>query len=84
MPDKYKVVYDRVNCIGAAQCVAVMPELWVLDKDGKATLKGSKNKDDKWELEIDEKLLPKMKDAATACPVNVIHIIDSKAKKQII
>jgi len=80
---KYKVVYDRPNCIGAAQCVAVLPEFWSLDKDGKAILKGSKKADGTWELEIDEKILPKMKKAAAACPVNVIHIEDEKGKRLI-
>lgn len=83
MAKKYHVVYERQQCIGAAQCVALMPELWVLDKDGKATLKGSKKKDGTWELDLDEKQLEKMKLAATSCPVNVIHIIDAAGKKLI-
>lgn len=84
MAKKYRIVYDRQNCIGAVQCVAVMPEFWVLDSDGKATLKGSKNAHDQWELEIDEKNLAKMKDAAASCPVNVIHIIDTKTGQRIV
>ena len=84
MPKNYKVIYERNNCIGAAQCVAVMPELWKLNADGKADLKGSKTKDGKWEMEIDDKMLEKMKDAASSCPVNVIHIIETKTGKRII
>ncbi len=84
MAKPYKVIYDRQNCIGAAQCVAVMPEFWILDSDGKANLKGSKKSNGTWELELDEKQLSKMKDAAASCPVNVIHIDDTKSKKRII
>ncbi len=75
---KYKVIYDRQNCIGAVQYVAVMPEFWTLDKDGKANLKGSKKNGGTWELDLDETLLQKMKDAAASCPVNVIHVEETK------
>ncbi len=78
---KYRIVYERSGCIGAAQCVAVYGKRWSLAKDGKADLKGSKKKNSAWELEINEKEFKKMKEAAAACPVNVIHIYDEKGKK---
>ena len=83
MAKKYLVLYDRPNCIGAAQCISVFPEVWSLDKDGKANLKGSKKKDGTWELEIEDKLLEKMKAAAASCPVNVIHVKDATGKQLI-
>ena len=81
---KYRVIYDRTNCIGAAQCVAAYGKRWSLAKDGKADLKGGKKSNSNWELEIDEKELQKMKAAAVACPVNVIHIIDTKTGEKLI
>lgn len=80
---KYKVVYEREKCISALQCVSVMPTKWNVGSDGKADLKGGKKKGSDWELEIDDKELAKMKQAAAACPVNVIHIFDEKGKKLI-
>ena len=36
---KYKVVYERNGCIGAAACAALLEERWKLsDMDGKANL----------------------------------------------
>ncbi|MBI4146990.1 ferredoxin [Candidatus Woesearchaeota archaeon] len=81
---KYKVVYDRQSCIGAAQCVTVYSKRWCLAKDGKADLKGSKKTNAEWTLEIDEKELAEMKESAAACPVNVIHLFDIKTGKKLI
>lgn len=86
MAKKYIVEYDRINCIGAAACVASNPLFWELKEDGKANLVGGKklDKNAKQTIEIDEKDLPKMKEAAEVCPVNVIHIIDKQTGKRII
>jgi len=82
---KYKVVFDREDCIGAAACVAAYPEMWKMAKDGKADLKGSKEKSENlFELEIDDNQLEKFKAAVAACPVSVIHIFDKKSEKKII
>jgi ferredoxin len=77
---KYTVKYDREACIGAASCTAFSKK-FKLDKDGKANLAGSKEKDCLFVLEIDEKELDSMKEAAQSCPVNVIHIYDEKGTK---
>jgi len=83
---RYKVVFDRVGCIGAAACAAVAPRFWQIVSDGKADLAGAKklNNNEVQELELDEKELQVMKDAAEACPVTVIHIEDKDTKKRII
>ena len=82
---KYRVVFDRESCIGAAACVAAYPEAWQMGKDGKANLKGSKEKgENTFELEIDDGVLEKFKASAAACPVSVIHIFDKKSGKKII
>jgi ferredoxin len=83
---RYKIVYDREGCIGAAACVAAYPERWTLADDGKADLKDALPNDDNTEqtLEISEEEFQKMMDSAQACPVNVIHIIDLETGQRVI
>lgn len=91
---KYKIIYDREGCIGAAACAAVMPETWEIDADGKANLLGGTKNDetDKWELIFDEEILgdkfeevfEKHRDAAESCPVQVIKIIDMETEEEIV
>lgn len=73
MGKKYKIVYDRNVCIGAAACETAAPKFWEIDKeDGKANLKsGNKisGEHEKFELVIDEKDLQIAKDSAEVCPV---------------
>lgn len=38
MAKKYKVVFDKKACIGAAACAAVAPDYWEMQEDGKAHL----------------------------------------------
>jgi ferredoxin len=85
---RYKIDYDREGCIGAAACVAAYPERWQLADDGKADIQGegAKKNDDntRQELEFTEEEFQKMVDAAQACPVNVIHIIDVETGERLI
>ena len=83
---KYKVVFDRANCIGAASCVAAHPKRWQIVSDGKADLAGAEKKEhnDVQELWINEIEFAVMNESAKACPVNVIHIFDVKTNKKII
>ena len=81
---KYKIVYERVNCIGAAVCVAVNPNRWVLDADSKANLIGSIQNGDVFEVELDESEIEEMKQAAEGCPVNIIHITNLDTGQKII
>lgn len=73
---KYKIEFDRENCIGAYACSAVAEEFWLNNDDGKVDLKDATfNKDTgRWELIIDEKDYPINKEAADVCPVAVITI----------
>lgn len=81
---KYKVVYARESCIGAAACSAVCPEFWSIAADGKADLKGSKRTDaESFELVIDETALRCNLEAAKACPVRAIKIIDLETGKEL-
>lgn len=72
---KYIIEYDREGCIGAAACIAVAPDSWEMDDDGKANL---------LKKEIDEDELEINKQAAEACPVNVIRIKDKDTGEYII
>jgi len=73
---RYKIEYDRENCIGAAACAAVNPKNWVVsDEDGKADFVAAEFNEESLETELE---------AAKACPVNVIHIIDKKTGEKVI
>ena len=51
---KYKVIFDKEGCIGAAACVASDPNNWKLQDDGKSSLKDSTEIKDQFEREITE------------------------------
>lgn len=81
---RYKIVYDKDECIGAFACVAAEPDTWEMDDSGaKADLKGfdEQNEDQyiKYVDELGENLL-----AAQSCPVNCIHIIDQEKEEKLI
>ena len=81
---KYKVVYDRQNCIGAFACVAVDEVHWIQNEDGKADLAAGIDKGNGiWEVEVEltEEEFKKLKQSAEVCPVTVIHIYDDKGEK---
>jgi len=86
MGKKYIIEYDRTGCIGAAACVAVFPEGWEMEQNGKATLlAGTAKKDSNKEtLEIDEAELEKHLEAAKVCPVTVIHVTEKDTGKKLI
>ena len=80
---RYRIIYDRDGCIGAAACAALDPERFEMNEDGKADLlKGNEKKDGDWILEVDE--LGDALEAAEACPVNVIKIIDLETGEELI
>lgn len=80
----YKLEHDRPNCIGCAACAAIAPDFWSMSEDGKSDIVGCKKREDGWEeLDIAEKDFALNKDAAEACPVNVIHLTDKDGNKLI-
>ena len=79
---KYKIVYDRSNCIGVSSCALLAEEFWKMAADTKADLVGAKQtKEGIWEREIEEKDLHKNKEAARNCPVGVIKIFAKDGKQ---
>ncbi|RME53688.1 ferredoxin [Candidatus Woesearchaeota archaeon] len=72
---KYKIEFDREACIGAAACAAVLPEVWEIQDDGKPIVKIPEFDDDALEANME---------AAKACPVNVIHIVNKETGERLI
>ncbi|MEN9408023.1 MAG: hypothetical protein RLZZ455_1239 [Candidatus Parcubacteria bacterium] len=76
MPLKVKV--DRGTCIGAASCVAVAPNTFDLDGEGKAVVKkkdGTTSADFVAYTDIADEEVNIM-NAAKSCPVNAIVIVE--------
>jgi ferredoxin len=67
-----KIIHDRNICIGCGACAAVCPEFWEMASDGKSKLKGAKNNNGTYMLELSD--MKCNMDAAQSCPVNCIHI----------
>lgn len=62
---------DRDLCIGAATCIAIAPQTYLLDSDAKAIILDSAD------LDGDEELI----DAARGCPTAAIIIEDEKGNR---
>jgi ferredoxin len=75
-----KVVVDKDKCIGAAPCIAVAPDVYELDDEGKAFVK----EDAKESTDGDGKIKIKtavaddetIKTSAESCPVQAIILYD--------
>ncbi len=78
-----RIRVDRELCISAASCVALLPEVFELDEEGKAVMKrmlGDKTSDwtDYKDLPADAQLIL---EAARSCPTNAIIIEDDDGKQ---
>ncbi len=81
----HKIEHDRPNCIGCGACVAVAPDFWEMDDDGKANILKSKKRPDEWqEREISDSEFKENMEAAESCPVNVIHLKRLKDNQKLI
>lgn len=68
-----KIIQEREKCIGCGSCAALCPRFFEMADDGKAKLLGSeKNAEGNDELEVEK--IECAKEAADACPVQIIHI----------
>ncbi len=86
MSKKYKIVYDKENCIAAHKCMGIHPKLWGKDKDDKAILNGGSlnAQSGKYELMIEEKDLTAYKESALICPAYVIDVLDAETSKSVL
>ncbi len=82
----HQLEHDRPNCIGCAACVAIAPDFWKMDdEEGKSDIiDGTRKEDGTEERDLEEQDVPLNREAAEACPVNVIHLRDLKTGKRII
>ena len=82
---KYKIVYDREACIGAAVCAALDDKNFEMNSDGKADLKESNTENGKCVkiVELDEEGKKRLLDAALGCPVTIIKVTDMETGKQL-
>ncbi len=80
MGRKYKITYNKDECIGAVACTVVAPEIFVWRNDEqKADLKGGKEiRPGIFELIVDESLLEAAKAGDDVCPVDIIDIEEVK------
>ena len=69
-----KIIHEREKCIGCNSCVAVCPEHFKENSDGKVDLKGAKlhEETNNYEIEIEE--LDCLEEASSVCPVEIIRI----------
>jgi len=84
----FKIEHVRPDCIACGACAAVAPDFWEMSPaDGKSDIKGSERVMNGGseiileKLQIEEKDFQLNKDAADACPVNVIHIFKETGEK---
>jgi ferredoxin len=67
-----KIILEREKCIGCGSCQALCPKYFKLIEDGKSHLIGSKKNSKNEELEVEK--VDCIKEAAEACPVQIIKI----------
>jgi ferredoxin len=63
----YKIVIDRSLCSGFGACAELAPEIFELDAGGTASIRAGESND------------PAVLDAAAACPMAAITIVERKA-----
>lgn len=82
---KLRIIYHMDKCIGNGSCAAIAPDYFEL-QNSKATLLRSKQKNNIFSIEKDlnEDGAKAVIEAAIACPVNAIRIIDLAKKKDVV
>lgn len=61
-----KIIIDQETCIGCGACVAVAPELFEMDENGKSRAKKNAN--------LNKEETKKAKEGAETCPVQAIKV----------
>jgi ferredoxin len=76
---KVKIVADRNTCIGCGACIAIAPEFWEMDLEGKSKFKIGESQEG-IELDLEEDEIQTLIESAESCPVNSIHIYKEGVK----
>ena len=63
----YRIVIDQSLCSGFGDCADLAPEVCELERDGRAFLRAGKSDD------------PAVLDAAAACPMGAISVVEVEA-----
>ncbi len=72
---KVTVTHDRENCIGCGMCALLCPKYWTMSaEDGKSDLEGAVEKKGLFQRKVVAEDSAENKEAARACPVNVIKV----------
>lgn len=69
-----KIVQEHEKCISCGTCIAVCPDFWEWDEDGKTRPKGGKKNPKTGDYELEIKDLSCNKDAEASCPTQIIHL----------
>lgn len=81
--EKHKILHFKKDCIGCGACAAIAPDFWSMDEEGLAQLKGAKQVDGHWELEIDSEAdKATNQEAVDVCPVQIIKIEKKEKDKK--
>ncbi|MCK4635952.1 MAG: ferredoxin [Candidatus Moranbacteria bacterium] len=73
--NKISVSQKRDDCIGCGACTSFAPNNWSMNgQDGKADLKDAVKKGDMMVVQVDEDQVEENKQAADACPVQIIKV----------
>jgi ferredoxin len=75
---EFKVVLEREECTACEACVENCPDSFEMADDGLAHLKNSTRVGSNDELGVND--MGCSKEAAEACPVNIIHILQGGNK----
>lgn len=70
-----KIILEKNKCIGCGSCQTLCPKHFELIEDGKSHLIGSKKNSKTGNEESEVEKPDCIKDAAEACPVQIIKII---------
>lgn len=69
------ITLHRAKCIGCNYCCEMAPDRWAMSRrDGKTVLIGSREKRGFHTVRVDDDEYDANKDAAKACPVNIIDV----------
>ncbi len=71
-----KVIQKYEECIGCGTCVALCPKFWEMGDDGKARPKGGIKNPETGDYELEVNKAECNKDAADACPAQIISLRD--------